>query len=51
MLSSVMHKVQEVFHHQDAGEILNWNDEFSRASDIDALIEAKEKLVEVDALL
>ncbi len=50
MLSSVMHKVQEVFHHHDAEETLNWNDEFSRASDIDALIDAKEKLVEVDAL-
>jgi len=46
-----MHKVQKVFHHHDSEQMLEWNDEFSQASEIDALIEAKERLAEIDAFL
>ncbi len=51
MLSNVMHKVQQVFHHENVQQVSSWNDDFSKASEIDALIEAKEKLVEIDTLL
>lgn len=49
MLNSVIGKVQQVFNPQDQG--IDWVGDFSGATDLESVIEAKEQLAKVDFLM
>lgn len=49
MLSNVIHKVNQVFSHQNHHN-LNWDDDFSGMTELEALIEVKDQLSKIDFL-
>lgn len=48
MLSNVMHKIQTVFVHQDAGPNLGWMNTLSEMSELEALLEAQSQLAKIE---
>ncbi len=48
MLSSVMHKIQSIFHPQDLVQNLGWMDTLAEMGEFDALIETKFQLAKID---
>lgn len=50
MLNNVINKVQQVFNQQELGHVIDWSDDFSGATELEALIEAKDQLTKIDLL-
>lgn len=50
MLNNVINKVQQAFSQQDLNHVVDWSDGFSGATELEALIQAKEQLTKIELL-